>query len=74
MSEVKKFLDKLDKSDESATSDKLAKAIDKSSSEIDDSMSVDDLARAVGKILRDSYGSHNYDRFNKILSETLKRS
>ena len=34
-------------------------------------MSYVDLAHAVAKILKDEYGSHNYDRFLKELKRKL---
>jgi hypothetical protein len=56
---------------ESKESDKLAKEIMKSIDKIDDSMSYKDLAIAVGKILKDEYGSHNYDGFMQVLHKEL---
>ena len=48
---------------ESAQSDELSKEIDKSISNIDDSMSYVDFAHAVANILKSEYGSHLYDKF-----------
>lgn len=56
---------------ESKKSDKLAKEIDKSMIKIDDSMSHQDFALAVGKILKDEYGSHNFGPFMEILHKDL---
>jgi hypothetical protein len=56
---------------ESSQSDKLASEINRSISKIDDSMSYVDLAQAVAKILKDEYGSHNYEPFMKELRKAL---
>jgi hypothetical protein len=56
---------------ESTKSDKLASEINSSISKIDDSMSYVDLAQAVAKILKDEYGSHNYEPFMKELRKAL---
>jgi len=56
---------------ESSQSDKLASEINRSISKIDDSMSYVDLAQAVAKILKDEYGSHNYEPFIKELRKAL---
>jgi hypothetical protein len=56
---------------ESKNSDALAKEIDKAMSKIDDSMSYTDFALAVGKILKDEYGSHNFAPFMKVLHKDL---
>ena len=56
---------------ESSQSDKLASEINRSISKIDDSMSYIDLAQAVAKILKDEYGSHNYEPFMKELRKAL---
>jgi hypothetical protein len=56
---------------ESKKSDELAKSIDKAMIKIDDSMSVDDFALACAKILKDEYGSHNYESFIKTLKYNL---
>lgn len=56
---------------ESKKSDKLAKEIDKAIVKIDDSMSYEDFALAVGKILKDEYGSHNFGPFMEILHKDL---
>ena len=54
---------------ESINSDKLSEEISKSIQNIDDSMSYEDFAESVAKILIDEYGTHNYEPF----IETLKR-
>ena len=56
---------------ESKQSDALAKEIDKAMIKIDDSMSYTDFALAVGKILREEYGSHNYKGFMEVLHKEL---
>jgi len=38
---------------------------------IDDSMSYEDFALAVGQILRDEYGQHNFKRFMQVLHKDL---
>tara|TARA_B110000503_G_scaffold111102_1_gene166263 strand:- start:1659 stop:1871 length:213 start_codon:yes stop_codon:yes gene_type:complete len=57
--------------DESIKSDKLSKEINKSMIKIDDSMSYEDFALAVGKILKDEYGSHTYKGFMEVLHKDL---
>jgi 3-methyladenine DNA glycosylase Tag len=56
---------------ESKKSEALAKALDKSMIKIDDSMSYEDFALAVGQILRDEYGQHNFKRFMQVLHKDL---
>ncbi len=56
---------------ESKDSDKLANEIEKAIIKIDDSMSYEDFALAVGKILKDEYGSHNYKGFMEVLHKNL---
>ena len=56
---------------ESTQSDKLASEINRAISRIDDSMSYVDFAHAVAKVLKDEYGSHNYDPFIKELRKKL---
>ena len=56
---------------ESKESDALAKEIDKAMIKIDDSMSYEDFALAVGKILKDEYGSQNFGPFMKVLHKDL---
>jgi hypothetical protein len=56
---------------ESKKSDSLAKEIEKAMSKIDDSMSYEDFALAVGKILKEEYGSHNFGPFMKVLHKDL---
>jgi len=56
---------------ESKESDALAKAIDKAMIKIDDSMSYKDFALAVGKILKEEYGSHNFEGFMEVLHKDL---
>jgi hypothetical protein len=68
---VKEVLIKYDYVVESKESDALAKEIDKAMIKIDDSMSYKDFALAVGKILKDEYGSHNFGPFMEILHKDL---
>jgi hypothetical protein len=56
---------------ESTQSDKLSSEINKAINRIDDSMSYVDLAQAVAKILKNEYGSHNYEPFIKELRKAL---
>mgnify|MGYP006408333251 FL=1 len=56
---------------ESKKSEALAKAMDKAMIKIDDSMSYEDFALAVGQILRDEYGQHNFKRFMEVLHKDL---
>ena len=56
---------------ESKKSEALAKAMDKAMIKIDDSMSYEDFALAVGQILRDEYGQHTYKGFMKVLHKDL---
>ena len=56
---------------ESKKSDDLAKAIDKAMIKIDDSMSYKDFALAVGKILKEEYGKHNFEGFMEVLHNDL---
>jgi hypothetical protein len=53
-------------------SGKLAPKISKAISEIDDSMSYSDFAGAVAQVLREDYGSHNYEGFITELKKNLK--
>lgn len=56
---------------ESTQSDKLSSEINRAITRIDDSMSYVDFAHAVAKVLRDEYGSHNYEPFIKELRKKL---
>ena len=56
---------------ESKESEALADVINKGMIKIDDSMSYEDFALAVGQILRDEYGQHNFKRFMKVLNNEL---
>lgn len=57
---------------ESKSAAALADSIDKEISKIDDSMSYKDFATAIGIILREQYGQHNYKPFLKTLEKKLK--
>jgi len=70
--DVKDILIKYDYVVESKESDALANAINKSMIKIDDSMSYKDFALAVGKILKDEYGSHNFGPFMEVLHKDLE--
>lgn len=52
---------------ESIVSNTLADGIDNLIDNLDSSMSTEDFALAVGKILKEQYGQHNYDLFMKTL-------
>ena len=56
---------------ESKKSNDLANSINKAMIKIDDSMSYEDFALAVGQILRDEYGQHNFMPFMKVLHKDL---
>jgi len=56
---------------ESTQSDKLSSEINRAINRIDDSMSYTDLAHAVAKVLKNEYGSHNYEPFIKELRKAL---
>ena len=60
--------------DESKQSDELAIAINSAIVDIDDSMSYVDFAQAVGKVIRDEYGTHLYKEFKKEINKSLKES
>jgi len=66
-----KHLHDYDSLNESTKSDSLAKAIDKAMMKIDEDMSYADFAMAVGKILREEYGQHNFKPFMKVLHKDL---
>jgi len=59
------------KVNESKKSEALAGAINKAIMKIDESMSYKDFALAVGQILRDEYGQHNFEPFMKVLNDDL---
>ncbi|MDA9263063.1 hypothetical protein OAC86_01090 [bacterium] len=56
---------------ESKKSNDLANSINKAMIKIDDSMSYEDFALAVGQILRDEYGQHNFMPFMEVLHKDL---
>jgi hypothetical protein len=56
---------------ESKKSDALANEIDKAMLKIDSSMSYEDFALAVGKILKEEYGKHVFNLFMKVLHKDL---
>lgn len=51
--------------------DIAAKAIDDAIASVDDSLSYKDFALAVGKILKDEYGAHNFAPFMEVLHAEL---
>ena len=69
------FLNELQRTNESLNESKkseaLGDAIDKAIIKIDDSMSYEDFALAVGKVLRDQYGQQNFMPFMKVLHKDL---
>lgn len=52
-------------------SDILAGEINKAMIGIDESMGVQDFAMAIGKILKEQYGEHNYQQFMGVLHKIL---
>jgi hypothetical protein len=58
---------------ESAKSEKLAGLISKTIERVDSSLSYKDFAMAVGKIIKDEYGSHLYTVFVQELKKELNR-
>lgn len=56
---------------ESKESDLLAKEIDKAIVKINDSLSYEDFATAVAKVLKDEYGTHNFVPFVEALQKQL---
>ena len=69
------FLNELQRSNESLNESKkseaLGDAIDKAIIKIDDSMSYEDFALAVGQVLKDQYGQQNFMPFMKVLHKDL---
>jgi len=59
-------------SEKQSNSDKLATEIKSIISKIDDSMSYKDFAKGIAKVLKDDYGTHNYQPFVKVLISTLR--
>ena len=51
---------------------KLSESIDNAIINVDQSLSVKDLAIAVSIVLKDSYGKHNFTPFLKELKKNLK--
>ena len=51
--------------------DLAAKAIDQAIAGVDESLSYKDFALAVGKILKDEYGAHNFGPFMEVLHAEL---
>jgi hypothetical protein len=51
--------------------DLAAKAIDQAIAKVDESLSYKDFALAVAKILKDEYGTHNFDPFMEVLHAEL---
>ena len=55
----------------SSLSSQLASAINTSMDDIDENMSYKDFAMAVASILKDNYGTHNYQPFMDELTKNL---
>ncbi len=53
------------------TSQKLAELIQKDINSVDENLSINDLAKAVAYILKNDYGSHNYEKFIGTLKSNL---
>lgn len=58
--------------DNASESDKLANAINNSIDSINDSMSYEDFAIAVAKVLINKYGEHNFVPFMTVLHRELE--
>ena len=52
--------------------EKVAEGISKAINKVDESLSYSDLAKAVSKILKEDYGTHNIEPFMKVLNEQIK--
>ena len=65
--------DEFTKMDANPTGEQLAEDIYDAINNINDSMSYKDLAFAVARVLEDSYGTHNYDRFISELKSNLDK-
>lgn len=51
--------------------DLAAKAIDQAITKVDESLGFEDFAKAVATILKDEYGTHNFNPFMKVLHAEL---
>ncbi len=51
---------------------KLYELIVQSIDKVDDNLSVDEFSKVITKVLVNDYGSHNYDKFIKVLVQGLK--
>ena len=65
--------DEFTKMDANPTGEQLAEDIYDAINNINSSMSYQDLAFAVARVLEDSYGTHNYDRFISELKSNLDK-
>ena len=65
--------DSYTKMDANPTGEQLAEDIYDAINNINSSMSYQDLAFAVARVLEDSYGTHNYDRFVSELKSNLDK-
>lgn len=54
-----------------STSQDIAKAIDNTINTIDENLGVHDFAKAIAYVLKDQYGSHNYQQFITTLKNEL---
>lgn len=52
-------------------SQQVTKAVNQAIDAIDPSLPIEDFALAVGDILRNEYGSLDYDKFNEVLSSII---
>ena len=59
---------------ESTNYKEVAQEINNSILKIDENLDVENFALAVGEILKEEYGSHNYKTFKKTLNEVLGSS
>jgi len=57
---------------EQTQADQLAPKINAAITSIDDSMSYVDFAQAVAKVLKDEYGTHNFEPFLQELNKQLR--
>ena len=65
---------KLNRLNESNSSDLVTKGIVSVINDVDDSLSYEDLAIAVANIIKEHYGTHLIESFIDTLSENLKHN
>jgi len=56
---------------EELQSTQLADLFDQAIVQVDENLSYSEFAKAVAQVLQDSYGSHNYESFMKVLHKEL---